>query len=489
MKSMCHDARRNSPSVAVRSPTSSCIRTTSRMAASSASSSPASSSRPAACASRASSSSGGRSRLPTWSARNGGLVRGAIPGHHTTRGHTGSLPPRRRVAPAAGLAGLPLDGAAGPARAAAAAAPGCDGALGAGARRGPRRGGRPRPDARRRGRRRAARGAHPRPRARGRGRRAAGGERARRGLAGERAGPLRARRRSPSGAPRPELRGSRALPHGRRGALPLPDGEARRLPVGQPPQRVAAGAHPLLAVRAGVRPAPGHADVLPGRPAVPLRPHLQLRARPRCARAAGGGLRPRRGRARPGARLPVGHRPARPRGDAVRMTAATTPSQTVGPFFSLGLAWEDGPAVVAEGAPGAVWLRGRVLDGAGEGIPDALVETWQAGPDGPLAAGFRGFGRCGTDEGGRWAIRTVKPGVVEPGSAPHLAVAVFARGLLKHVVTRLYFADEAAANATDAVLAALDGDARATLIAAAAEDGYRFDIRLQGPGETAFFAI
>jgi protocatechuate 3,4-dioxygenase alpha subunit len=171
------------------------------------------------------------------------------------------------------------------------------------------------------------------------------------------------------------------------------------------------------------------------------------------------------------------------------MTGSTTPSQTVGPFFSLGLDWEAGPAVVAEGAPGAVWLRGRVLDGACEGIPDALVETWQAGPDGALAGGFRGFGRCGTDERGRWAIRTVKPGVVEPGAAPHVAVAVFARGLLKHVVTRVYFADEAAANATDPVLAALDGDARATLIAAADEDGYRFDIRLQGPGETAFFAI
>jgi protocatechuate 3,4-dioxygenase, alpha subunit len=167
----------------------------------------------------------------------------------------------------------------------------------------------------------------------------------------------------------------------------------------------------------------------------------------------------------------------------------TTPSQTVGPFFSLGLDWEDGPAIVAEGAPGAVWLRGRVLDGAGEGIPDALVETWQAGPDGTLTGGFRGFGRCATGERGSWAIRTVKPGVVEPGSAPHVAVAVFARGLLKHVVTRLYFADEAAANEADPVLAELDAGARATLIAATAGDGYRFDIRLQGPGETAFFAV
>jgi protocatechuate 3,4-dioxygenase alpha subunit len=163
------------------------------------------------------------------------------------------------------------------------------------------------------------------------------------------------------------------------------------------------------------------------------------------------------------------------------MRAGTTPSQTVGPFFSLGLDWEDGPSVVAEGAPGAIWLRGRVLDGAGDGVPDALVETWQLRPE--------GFGRCATDEQGRWAIRTVKPGVAEAGVAPHIAVAVFARGLLKHVVTRLYFADEAAANAADPLLAELDDDARATLLAAAAADGYRFDIRLQGPGETAFFAV
>jgi protocatechuate 3,4-dioxygenase, alpha subunit len=163
------------------------------------------------------------------------------------------------------------------------------------------------------------------------------------------------------------------------------------------------------------------------------------------------------------------------------MSGGTTPSQTVGPFFSLGLEWADGPSVVADGTPGAIWLRGRVLDGAGDAVPDALVETWQLRPE--------GFGRCATDADGRWGIRTVKPGIAEPGAAPHVAVAVFARGLLKHVVTRLYFADEAAANERDAVLAELDGEARATLIAATAEDGYRFDIRLQGPAETAFFAL
>ena len=108
-----------------------------------------------------------------------------------------------------------------------------------------------------------------------------------------------------------------------------------------------------------------------------------------------------------GARLPLGHRAARPGGDAARRGRGrgTTPSQTVGPFFALGLPWEDGPFVVAAGAPGAIEVRGRVLDGAGEPVPDALVETWQADPDGRFdhpddprgrVAGFRGFGRCPT---------------------------------------------------------------------------------------------
>jgi protocatechuate 3,4-dioxygenase, alpha subunit len=172
------------------------------------------------------------------------------------------------------------------------------------------------------------------------------------------------------------------------------------------------------------------------------------------------------------------------------MSSGTTPSQTVGPFFSIGLDWESGRGVVADDAAGAVWLRGRVLDGAGEGVPDAVVETWQAGTDGRVGGeGFRGFGRCGTDPAGGWAIRTVKPGPVEPGAAPFVAVAVFARGLLRHVVTRIYFGDDAEANAADLLLAELDAAARATLIAAPAEDGYRFDIHLQGPRETAFFAL
>ena len=171
------------------------------------------------------------------------------------------------------------------------------------------------------------------------------------------------------------------------------------------------------------------------------------------------------------------------------MTPQTTPSQTVGQYFSIGLPWEDGPDVVPAGTEGAIWLRGRVLDGEREPIPDALIETWQADPEGRYETpGFRGFGRCPTDETGAWAIRTVKPGAAG-GQAPHIAVSVFARGLLHRVVTRIYFPDEAEANAIDPVLAALDETARATLVAVQEADGYRFDVRLQGPDETVFFAV
>jgi protocatechuate 3,4-dioxygenase alpha subunit len=171
-----------------------------------------------------------------------------------------------------------------------------------------------------------------------------------------------------------------------------------------------------------------------------------------------------------------------------------TPSQTVGPFYAIGLPWPAGPYVVGEGTPGAVWLRGRVIDGAGEAVPDALIETWQADPAGRYGeAGFRGFARAGTDGDGRYAILTVKPGPVPgPGGstlAPHLAMSVFARGLLHRVVTRVYFADEAAANADDPILRLVEADARATLIARTGSDGYVFDVHLQGDDETVFLAV
>ena len=200
------------------------------------------------------------------------------------------------------------------------------------------------------------------------------------------------------------------------------------------------------------------------------------------------------------------------------MTLPVTPSQTIGPFFAVGLIWADGLDVVAAGTPGAVRIGGRVLDGAGDPVPDALVETWQADPQGCFAhpddprglggsggppgwspggsgdGGFRGFGRCPTDAQGRWAVRTLKPGPVpapDGGTeAPHLDVSVFARGLLHRVVTRIYFPDEAEANAADPLLGAIpDPRLRERLVAVPDSDGLRFDIHLQGELETPFLAI
>jgi protocatechuate 3,4-dioxygenase, alpha subunit len=174
--------------------------------------------------------------------------------------------------------------------------------------------------------------------------------------------------------------------------------------------------------------------------------------------------------------------------------AGTTPSQTVGPFFAIELPYGDGPYVVPDGADGALWLRGQVIDGAGDPVPDAMVESWQADPAGRFDGDFRGFGRSGTDAHGAWAILTLKPGVVASPDgtqqAPHVDLAIFARGLLHQVVTRVYFEDEKEANAADPVLAGLpDDEARATLIATREDDGYRLDIHLQGPDETVFFAV
>jgi protocatechuate 3,4-dioxygenase, alpha subunit len=162
------------------------------------------------------------------------------------------------------------------------------------------------------------------------------------------------------------------------------------------------------------------------------------------------------------------------------LTLACTPSQTVGPFFSFGLCVRPSNELVPGGA---VRIEGRVLDGADEPVPDAMVEIWQADGSGAYRPGF-GWGRCGTDGEGRYSFVTVKPGAVE-GQAPHLVVLVFARGLLRPVLTRMYFPDETEANAADPVFAA----AGETLLAEAADGGYRFDVRLQGDRQTAFFAL
>ena len=189
------------------------------------------------------------------------------------------------------------------------------------------------------------------------------------------------------------------------------------------------------------------------------------------------------------------------------MGQGLTPSQTVGPFLAIGLPWADGPFVVPPDTPGSIVLEGRVLDGAGQPVPDALVETWQADPDGRFdhpddprgpglaVASFRGFGRSATDPDGNYRIVTFRPGPLPcPGGgteAPHLDVSVFARGLLDRVVTRIYFPDEAEANGGDPVLTSIADPVRiATLIAIDEADGrFRFDIRLQGDGETVFFDV
>ncbi len=183
-----------------------------------------------------------------------------------------------------------------------------------------------------------------------------------------------------------------------------------------------------------------------------------------------------------------------------------TPSQTVGPYLKIGLLRElITGEVVSRDDPRALVIRGRLLDGAGEPVPDGMVEIWQANAAGryahpeddredvPLEDGFLGFGRSGTADEGRFEFVTVKPGPVpypDGGvQAPHLVVGVFARGLLKRLVTRMYFPDEEAANASDPVLALLSPEERSTLVAVQ-EDGFlRFDIRLQGEGQTTFFAV
>jgi protocatechuate 3,4-dioxygenase alpha subunit len=185
---------------------------------------------------------------------------------------------------------------------------------------------------------------------------------------------------------------------------------------------------------------------------------------------------------------------ASPAPSAVGASLSATPSQTVGPFFSIGLTWADGRFVVPEGTADAIEIHGAVYDGAGTPVPDALVETWQADHQGRFGTSFRGFGRSATDERGAWSVYTLKPGRVPDAhqaiQAPHVDVSVFARGLLARLVTRIYFADELDANAADPVLARLpSGASRTRLMAIAGERGYRFDIHLQGARETVFFAV
>jgi protocatechuate 3,4-dioxygenase alpha subunit len=199
------------------------------------------------------------------------------------------------------------------------------------------------------------------------------------------------------------------------------------------------------------------------------------------------------------------------------MTKGQTPSQTVGPFFSYGLTPEqygypfksiEGGMVARSSTEGErIRIEGRVFDGEGAVIGDAMIEIWQANAHGRynhreddrkdnlLDPDFKGFGRAGTgtDPDNRFIFHTVKPGPVGDGQAPHISVVVFMRGLLTHAYTRIYFSDEAAANAADPVLAAVPAERRSTLVASRDETPggivYRFDIHMQGERETVFFDV
>ena len=153
------------------------------------------------------------------------------------------------------------------------------------------------------------------------------------------------------------------------------------------------------------------------------------------------------------------------------MSLAPTPGQTVGPFFSFALVREGYADLVSPAHPDAITLHGRVLDGAGEPVPDALVELTRGGDD--------GWGRAATDDQGRYSFTTLAP------TGPFFAITVFARGLLDRLFTRAYLPE----TADDAFLQDLAEDRRATLVATADEHGYRFDIRLQGDDETVFLAF
>ncbi|MEX2425866.1 MAG: protocatechuate 3,4-dioxygenase subunit alpha [Thermomicrobiaceae bacterium] len=184
-----------------------------------------------------------------------------------------------------------------------------------------------------------------------------------------------------------------------------------------------------------------------------------------------------------------------------------TPSQTVGPFFHPTLLRADSHVddLLPAGYPGTpIVIHGYVYDGASEPVPDAAIEIWQADEEGEYLTGelfeqisrgseFTGYGRVGTDDTGRFQIRTVKPGPVpfdnSRHQAPHICVTVYARGLLNHIVTRIYFEGDPL-NDEDPILQRVPDHRRETLIATRTQDGtYRFDIVLQGERETVFFNV
>jgi protocatechuate 3,4-dioxygenase, alpha subunit len=173
-----------------------------------------------------------------------------------------------------------------------------------------------------------------------------------------------------------------------------------------------------------------------------------------------------------------------------------TPGQTIGPFFAYALPFADGDQLVPRGTPGAIHLHGVVTDGAGQPVPDALLEIWQADADGvvPRASGslrrdgwtFTGWGRASTDDEGHYSFTTVEPGATEPGAAKFFAVTIFGRGLLNRLFTRAYVPGDELTG--DRLLASLPPGRRDTLIAERDDTGLRFDVRLQGDHETVFLS-
>jgi len=175
-----------------------------------------------------------------------------------------------------------------------------------------------------------------------------------------------------------------------------------------------------------------------------------------------------------------------------------TPGQTVGPFFHYGLSYEGGAELVPAGHADAIRLHGTVRDGAGDPVPDALIEIWQADPEGRIVQEpgslhrdgwtFTGWGRAATDVAGHYSFSTLLPGATDVGAAPFFAVTVFARGLLDRLFTRAYVPQHPTV-ADDALLASLPTDRRDTLIATADASGFVFDIHLQGERETVFLTF
>ena len=177
-----------------------------------------------------------------------------------------------------------------------------------------------------------------------------------------------------------------------------------------------------------------------------------------------------------------------------RLELTATPGQTIGPFYGYALPYDGDNQLVAAGSPGAIRLHGTVRDGHGHAVPDALLEIWQADAHGRVVQQpgslrrdgytFTGFGRTATDNTGAYSFTTLEPGT-EGTTAPFVAMTVFARGLLNRLFTRVYVPGHPAMS-TDRLLSGLPEDRRGTLVAARDDRGLRFDVVLQGAGETVF---